>query len=771
MSDSMNLNVEQREELEALRNRLMELEELEVMRVNEELERFDSLQVLDEYAKDIEESRDKLSRLFRAAAAVQKAANVQEVLQKVAESIGEAGWGSVTVTLFDNWEVVESAYFGCSEADIEYLETHRRPPAERARFYSPEFDVFKVSRSYYIPAEKVNEVIAQNGIVPGRRPVQCGDTWDPMDLCYVPLYDASGHVLGAINCDDPLDGKAPTKETFSYLEMFADLAARKVEATLFLEQKFVAENALRQSEEMYRSIFDRSSDGYFLMDELFRECNDKACELWVCNREDIVGHSPWEFSPEYQPDGRTSQEAALDYIHRTMEGDPQTFYWQHKRKDGQLMDCEVSLASVERNGESLILAIVRDIGLRVRTDRERETMLNVLQIGSLPIPSDVMISRIMKELLTLVAVENYFIAIHEPRTDYIHFTHFVDEKDQRPPAVPMGRGLTAWVIQHGQPKRLNSAGFLDLLSTGEIELRGTPAKSWLGVPLIGHERTIGALVVQSYHKDNLYSEYHERALSAVARLMAREIERRQTEDRFKFTQFTVDHCADAVLWFDETGNISYANDEACSVLGRCYEDLISSTMCEIDRACDSVPWSQRWQQLKDHKSVTYETEFFAQDGTVIPVEVMAYYVPQESSGIACAYARDIRKRKIEEHNLIRRSEGLRWFVESLDESVCFVDPQENIVYANRAMCRLLGFEEGELDHHNLSEFMDESEFEKVRHQTQLRYEGQSTRYANTMRHRNGQRLSIEVTATPQFDSNGNLQCVLAACKEIKAQES
>ena len=147
MSETQITISELHEELEALRHRLLELEEIEVMRVSEELERFDSLQVLDEYAKQLEESRDKITRLLRAGTAVQEARTVQEVLQKVADSIGEAGWGSVSVSLFEDWDVVQSAYYGVSDKDIEFLRAHRRPPEERARFYGPEFQRFRVSRS------------------------------------------------------------------------------------------------------------------------------------------------------------------------------------------------------------------------------------------------------------------------------------------------------------------------------------------------------------------------------------------------------------------------------------------------------------------------------------------------------------------------------------------------------------------------------------------------------------------------------------------------
>lgn len=554
-------------ELDALQRRLMELEEIEVMRVTEEQERFNALQVLDEYAKQLEESRDKLARLFRAGAAVQEARTVNEILQRVADAVGEAGWGSVSVTLFRNWDVVESAYFGCSSADIEFLETNRRAPEERAKFYGPDMERFKISRSYFVPAERVPEVVSPETVVPGRRAVQIGDTWNPMDLAYIPLYGGDGQVLGSVNCDDPLDGHRPSAETVFYLELFADLAARKVETTLLLNRQTRTEQALRQSEEKYRTLFNRSGDGFFLMDELFRDCNTKACELWRCDPDDIIGHSPVEFSPEFQPDGRRSTDAAREFIYAAMAGKPQRFYWLHKRKDGDLLDCEVSLAGVEVDNEHLILAIVRDISERKRAELEQEIILRVLQIANAHDDQDQMISMIFAEIGKLVPIENYYLALYDSRTETVSFPYFVDEMDSAPPPMPMNTGLTAWVIRNRQPLRVNDGEFEALERQKGAIARGTPAKSWLGVPMVHQSRTVGALVVQSYKQAGRYDSYHENVLQAVAAQIASIFERKQMEMERQKMATLVESSPDFLVMLRLDGEIIFMNHAAQNICG------------------------------------------------------------------------------------------------------------------------------------------------------------------------------------------------------------
>lgn len=128
------------------------------------------------------------------------------------------------------------------------------------------------------------------------------------------------------------------------------------------------EKALRVSESKYRIVFEGGADGFFIMTDEFLNCNEQACKIWACSKKDIIGHTPSEFSPVFQPDGRTSEEAAMEYIKAAMNGIPQRFYWKHKRKDGVLIDTEVSLSSLNVSEQPLLFATVVDITERMRAE-------------------------------------------------------------------------------------------------------------------------------------------------------------------------------------------------------------------------------------------------------------------------------------------------------------------------------------------------------------------------------------------------------------------
>ncbi len=124
-----------------------------------------------------------------------------------------------------------------------------------------------------------------------------------------------------------------------------------------------AEENLRESEEKYHTLFDGANDAIFIMvKEIFVECNKKTLEMFGCeNERDLIGVSPWVFSPTKQPDGSDSIEKALEYINNAFSGKPQRFYWKHSKKDGMTFDAEVSLNRILIDDKYMIQAIVRDI--------------------------------------------------------------------------------------------------------------------------------------------------------------------------------------------------------------------------------------------------------------------------------------------------------------------------------------------------------------------------------------------------------------------------
>jgi PAS domain-containing protein len=82
-------------------------------------------------------------------------------------------------------------------------------------------------------------------------------------------------------------------------------------------------------------IFQNSPDAYFVLDgAAICECNAALEKFMGQPRDKLIGVTPDRLSPERQPDGRPSSEAAVGYINAAMSEGCARFEWMHRRLDG-----------------------------------------------------------------------------------------------------------------------------------------------------------------------------------------------------------------------------------------------------------------------------------------------------------------------------------------------------------------------------------------------------------------------------------------------------
>ena len=141
--------------------------------------------------------------------------------------------------------------------------------------------------------------------------------------------------------------------------------------------------ALQDSEERYRQLFEHSPDMLFLVSArtaTFIAMNPAVTQVLGYAPYDVLGKSPWDISPEFQPDGASSRDRAEKLLAGQPGAPAQRFEWVHKRKDGTLVDCEVSLVAYRFHSEDLIQAIVRDVTERKRAEEDRRKFESDLEM-------------------------------------------------------------------------------------------------------------------------------------------------------------------------------------------------------------------------------------------------------------------------------------------------------------------------------------------------------------------------------------------------------
>jgi signal transduction histidine kinase len=90
----------------------------------------------------------------------------------------------------------------------------------------------------------------------------------------------------------------------------------------------------------------------------------------VKSEVEFLTYTPWELSPEYQPDGRASDEKAKEMIETAMHKGSYFFEWTHRRMNGEVFSTNVLLSRVEQGEKIFLHAAIRDITEQKRLEKE-----------------------------------------------------------------------------------------------------------------------------------------------------------------------------------------------------------------------------------------------------------------------------------------------------------------------------------------------------------------------------------------------------------------
>lgn len=136
-----------------------------------------------------------------------------------------------------------------------------------------------------------------------------------------------------------------------------------------------------------------------------------------------------------------------------------------------------------------------------------------------------------------------------------------------------------------------------------------------------------------------------------------------SEEKFK-TLFN--SAADAIFISDLDGNILEVNEVVCERLGYDKKKILDMTLADIDRPKQAAPIPKRIEELYRRGHIFFETAHQHQNGTVIPIELSSRIIEYEGKSAALSIARDITERKLAEEERKQSFERLR---QALEETV------------------------------------------------------------------------------------------------------
>lgn len=126
-----------------------------------------------------------------------------------------------------------------------------------------------------------------------------------------------------------------------------------------------------------------------------------------------------------------------------------------------------------------------------------------------------------EELQAALDFDAFFVALYDQDTDTLDYRIQVDDNVVVPPErKPVGNGLTSSVIRRQQSLLIRDyAAQREQLPSAELWGTMKPSASWLGVPMLLEERTLGVICVQAY-RPRAYDQMDEELLRAIAEQVA-----------------------------------------------------------------------------------------------------------------------------------------------------------------------------------------------------------------------------------------------------------
>jgi PAS domain S-box-containing protein len=139
----------------------------------------------------------------------------------------------------------------------------------------------------------------------------------------------------------------------------------------------LAEEALRESEEKFRGIFDTINDGIHIHEiepdgkpGKFIEANEVACRMLQYTREELLDHGPFDFLTDFHSRPLNEIIRELSTIGHSI------FETEHRRKDGTVFLVEINTHVVNLQGKRMAIGVIRDITERKRA---KDALLRVNQ--------------------------------------------------------------------------------------------------------------------------------------------------------------------------------------------------------------------------------------------------------------------------------------------------------------------------------------------------------------------------------------------------------
>lgn len=461
-----------------------------------------------------------------------------------------------------------------------------------------------------------------------------------------------------------------SKKLYAMLVSFTDIS----------EQKRI-ENQIIQSESNYRSMFFNSAEGKLLVDQsIIIECNDAAAKILKSTREQIIGLTINEITPEFQPDGRRSIDVGMEILNSTLEDGITYFDFAHQALDGSEVIVKVSIINITFNDKPMSVITWQDI------TAQKKVEMSLLKLSRAVEQSPVSI---------VITDKEGNIEYANPKASETTGYSFDELKGQNPR-----------ILQSGHTSKEEYTQLWNEVTSGGL---------WKG--LFHNKRKNG----EYYWESSSISPVFDVFGNIINYIAIKEdiTERKAIEESLMINQNRLEQIAKnsrTVIWeMDSEGRYTYINDVCFELFGYSAEEIVGQLRDNITPLSSNHVMEYEpigFERLKQGHSISsYENKIIRKDGTSIWVSTNATPIFDEDHQITgyIGSDNDITERKNAEEELVK----FKTIADQATYGNAIVSMNGNLIYMNEVFATILGYTMDEMIGMNLMNLHSEAQLNRI----------------------------------------------------------
>lgn len=378
-------------------------------------------------------------------------------------------------------------------------------------------------------------------------------------------------TIGVLSVQSYDDATAYTQKDLELLELISGPIA----LAIFRKQ---SEDALRESEERFRTLYDDSIVGFYRTtpDGAIIMANNACIKMLGYDSFAELASRNLEQDSYYPSYERRHFKELLE-----KNGQVVGFESRWKKSDGKFIYIRENARAIRNEDGKLICydGVVEDITEKKQQETVRDIQFQITHAASTISDLYTFIHKIRQLLGEVIETRNFGLAICGDREGWYQYPYYVDQNEDIKPGFEeyIPSSLTEYCRKFGKTVLIDEEKMQALEDQGIIRLVGPESKVWLGVPLKTANGIIGVLSVQSYEDKYAFREDNIKLLDSVADTIAIVIEKKRAENALKESEQRLSLALESAglgLWDQnfKTGEV-YRNQIWAAMLGYTLEEI------------------------------------------------------------------------------------------------------------------------------------------------------------------------------------------------------